>query len=287
MAPGRPTTQPVRQDRDPLRRLTRPQGVHKPEHSRRYPTTTGNPGWEEIGQVTSLVPIIHNRDAYKEGTIFSVAVHEHDRDQPNCPQSSCQSVTQVGIVNSKYRKFVVVRSYGSHCLTVPIFTHAGRGLSFKSNKHEYISIRDWDIFHRSAPAESHHGILWAEACHRLGESIRWYRMTDCTSIHITSPHSHKYGTEAQILGELRPESTRTLVELFDIGMVDPDGLEPDEPTGSQDSRQERSSWTPYDQERDRSDRYSSPADSDSSLDSNHYGYVHPDRRQHITSTPGA
>lgn len=60
--------------------------------------------------------MIHNHKAYDLGVIFSTAVHSVS--QNDDPDGADQSVTRLGIVNSKFRKFVVVARFGEHVIAV-------------------------------------------------------------------------------------------------------------------------------------------------------------------------
>jgi hypothetical protein len=63
----------------------------------------------------------HSPDEYQEGVIFSTATHEHDYDQGGNKLGNGngnQSVSRIGVVQSKYRKFIVVSKFGKHVVAL-------------------------------------------------------------------------------------------------------------------------------------------------------------------------
>jgi hypothetical protein len=86
-----------------------------------------------------------------EGTIFSAVFHEQDFNQSGVIQNNFQTVTALGTIYSKLRKYVVVAAFDDHCIAVPIGTSEGRGLQNKTLKEQYISIREYD--HRTSAAQ--------------------------------------------------------------------------------------------------------------------------------------
>ncbi|KAI1175632.1 hypothetical protein F4777DRAFT_319340 [Nemania sp. FL0916] len=152
--------------------------------------------------------------AYKAGTIFSAPFHSSGiRDERwvsvNDPH---QTATPFGVVVSKYRKMIVVKTFGEHCVCVPIFTFSGRGLAGKEKSIlEYVSIRD--VSDRdSEPAEGAYVQLLAAAdpgfCGRIVKGK--------SSVKLTQFCSHHYDAPATIEGELGNLSTVRLLNLVKV-----------------------------------------------------------------------
>lgn len=164
------------------------------------------------------------RDVYKIGTIFSVPHHSQasqdshllvDYDDPHV------SATAFGPVYSKYRRMIVVETYTTHCTCVPIYTHNGRGLAFKSAelRRECVSIRDATksaTGHR--PSETENGLLIAYrradvdlGSAAAGSAGNW--IDDRSSVHFCEVVSHRYTDRALIEGRLNYESMALLQKL--------------------------------------------------------------------------
>jgi hypothetical protein len=99
----------------------------------------------------------------------------------------------------------------------PIYTHEGRGLERKTEKGEYVSIREAASEASAAPAESEHETLWAEIypTFRAQRVSEWHKMSDKTSVHFTSPYSHKMDRKCTISGQLLPHSLSQLQTLYE------------------------------------------------------------------------
>jgi hypothetical protein len=104
---------------------------------------------------------------YAEGTIFSAVFHKRDFNQSGQIQNNFQTVTALGTIYSKLRKYVVVAAFEDHCIAVPIGTSEGRGLQYTSGKDQYVSIREYDYRASAAPGETDLGIIWAEASQEI------------------------------------------------------------------------------------------------------------------------
>jgi hypothetical protein len=105
---------------------------------------------ESISTLGAAEPILRKSDCkhpmtdYMPGTIFSAAIHislNYNNavagDDPNV------TVTPCGAVQSKFRRFIVVKQRGpGHLEATPIFTFGGHGLDFKRYHENYICIRD-------------------------------------------------------------------------------------------------------------------------------------------------
>lgn len=178
---------------------------------------TSTYGASNFGSLNNQSGIINEPAAYQEGTVFAAPFHQHDFNQPEVPQNKDQSMTGAGIVNTKIRKFVVVHRLPRSVIALPIYTHEGRGLEKKSEKNEFVSIREVDFKDSAAQAESDNGIIWADAFpsfKRSDQRSSWFLMSDKTSVLLTHPHPHYLYQKATICGQLLPESAARLDELY-------------------------------------------------------------------------
>ncbi|KAH8665868.1 hypothetical protein BGZ60DRAFT_529133 [Tricladium varicosporioides] len=167
---------------------------------------------------------VHRHEEYTVGVIFSVVIHEHDDDQNFKPHiKPDQSLCSKGVINTKYRKHIVVAVHADRVTAVPIYTYNGIGLKYKTNADEHISIRDTSCEGAEASAESKHGILWAETQSRLMskdvDKPSWHMMNSVTSVLLTAPYSHKTSRLSTISGKLLPESENRLLDLFRASML--------------------------------------------------------------------
>jgi hypothetical protein len=63
--------------------------------------------------------VLHHPEEYDEGVIFSTATHEHHYNQKTQQFGNPdQSMTRLGVVNSKFRKFVAVRRFANHVIAL-------------------------------------------------------------------------------------------------------------------------------------------------------------------------
>ncbi|KAL2063097.1 hypothetical protein VTL71DRAFT_6169 [Oculimacula yallundae] len=89
-------------------------------------------------------------EAFKLGHVIGTAIHTpfyiDEKTPAKLQQSDIIAQTKFGPIISKNRKFMVIARYPDHIVTLPIYTHNGRGLQDKSNKKDYIGIRDSEFF---------------------------------------------------------------------------------------------------------------------------------------------
>ncbi|KAI1490297.1 hypothetical protein F5X96DRAFT_679183 [Biscogniauxia mediterranea] len=146
---------------------------------------------------------VHPREAYAPGVIFSAPFHTASSqdemwvsvEDPNL------TATPFGTICSKYRKMVVLKTFGEHCSCAPIYTHNGLGLQGKQFPDEFVSIRDV-ADPRPEPAEGRHGRLLAEKYSTYtGTGIKGKSV-----VKLTETHSHRYDAPATIEGILEPKS---------------------------------------------------------------------------------
>ncbi|KAI2628179.1 hypothetical protein GGS21DRAFT_528115 [Xylaria nigripes] len=148
---------------------------------------------------------VHDAKSYRFGVIFSAPHHT-----PGSIEERWVSVmdphntaTPYGIVHSKYRKMVVLKAYGEHCICVPIYTHNGRGLEGKPFLQEWVSISDVADPNPAAP-EGPHVKLHAVA----NPDFRGLVVAGRSCIKLSEICSHRYDSPATMEGRL--DSDRTL-----------------------------------------------------------------------------
>lgn len=162
---------------------------------------------------------VHSWSKYPVGTIFSTVHHTHSRNQTfDESKNKDQSMTRMGLVNSKERKFVVIRKFPRHVWALLIGTQGGNGLNYvaNSNRWEYVSVREDINKAIAAPAESEHEILWTTTNHSFKaiEPSNFFQSNDVTSLRLTQPTSHDFKVKASISGKLLGESQERLKVLF-------------------------------------------------------------------------
>jgi hypothetical protein len=125
------------------------------------------------------------------------------------------------VVQSKFRKFIVVSKFGNHVVALPVYTNQHKGLTKTEYKHEWIAIREASERATAKGAENEHPVLWATLLdgYERGPGSQWNRMCDDTNIHFTSPYSHKMTHKCTISGKLEPDSVNALRALYRKAML--------------------------------------------------------------------
>ncbi|XXG95617.1 hypothetical protein Hte_001885 [Hypoxylon texense] len=150
-------------------------------------------------------------DAYRPGVVFSAPFHTSTTldeayvksDDPNLTASP------FGTICSKYRKLIVLNTYGEHCTVLPIYTHNGKGLDGKKFVAEFITIRDrYD--RKPAPEEGlYPGIYAVRNSTFTGKFIGGR-----SCVKLTETCSHRYDAMATMEGMLDEVSMERLIDLF-------------------------------------------------------------------------
>ncbi|KAL9127127.1 MAG: hypothetical protein Q9217_003935 [Psora testacea] len=156
---------------------------------------------------------VMTRQVCSVGMIIRAAVHEQDfNDAPAwaATEADTHSVaSKLGQIYSKVRWMIVVATFENHYLTVPLYTHNGKGLENKSEKarSEYVSIRD-DRHGGSFHNLSHHCELEVEM--NRGTTVLHRK----TIAHLTAPVTRKYDLLVEQQGNLEQGSKRLLIKLW-------------------------------------------------------------------------
>ncbi|KUJ20750.1 uncharacterized protein LY89DRAFT_779465 [Mollisia scopiformis] len=133
------------------------------------------------------------------GVIISFPQHApHWQNPPRGPLTNYDSISHQGHwVESKIRKFIVIERRTHHCIVLPMFTHGGRGLSGKQDRHrmEYIGVldaADWDRPDLASENAYHtpNGSIWATRAPAFARAARG-------SFHWISPAAYVQHTAPQ------------------------------------------------------------------------------------------
>ncbi len=152
------------------------------------------------------------KENFKAGMIIRALIHEPSYSGP----SGASSVTladryitesKFGIICSKYRKMIIIATYQDHYLALPIYTHNGRGLTFKSKPDEYVSVQDHRQSEPFTALSAHRPLL----TQFLNPGIDPYDPK--STVHITYSVSRNYKLPVVHEGYLAPEATDQLVKL--------------------------------------------------------------------------
>ena len=131
----------------------------------------------------------------------------------------------------KARKMIVVAQFSRHYIALPVFTHNGNGLLWKTNKDDYVSILD----HRLDPVaagfvpQSRHKPL--KTC-EMDTTVR--HISIMSFAQLSFPVSRHYDLKVVLEGRLDKQSTEHLINLYCGYAPKPRQLE-DTQVGSADS----------------------------------------------------
>ncbi|KAI4097804.1 MAG: hypothetical protein LQ344_000076 [Seirophora lacunosa] len=156
--------------------------------------------------------ILH-KSQFKPGMLIRGWLHEQDYSATSTGSNltvmdPCRSDTRFGTVCSKYRKMIVLALFEDHYLAIPMFTHNGNGLEFKTNTNEFISVHD-HRYKGEHVKQNGHKPLVTEVINR---GIDLYDLK-CTA-HVTYALSRRYDLEIVLEGALTKPSTNRLIELY-------------------------------------------------------------------------
>ncbi|KAI1123540.1 hypothetical protein F5Y10DRAFT_269959 [Nemania abortiva] len=155
---------------------------------------------------------VHPPESYRVGIIFSAPHHTAGSSDEGWVSISdpYQTATPFGIVYSKFRKMVVIKVFGEHCICVPIYSHNGRGLEGKEFIKEYVSIRDVSDPKPVVPEGLHMKLLAV-----ANPEFRGKVVSGKSNVKLTEFFSHRFTAPATMEGELDNKSCSTgrLLEL--------------------------------------------------------------------------
>ncbi|KAJ5047663.1 uncharacterized protein L3040_003483 [Drepanopeziza brunnea f. sp. 'multigermtubi'] len=181
------------------------------------------PAVPAVPAVSALPPIkvsihgdVHKRQDFKIGHIISFATHEplfKDTSRRGVEDTTRVTTTPYGKIYTKVRKHVVVARWENHIIALPIFTHQGQGLKFKTNKGEFIGIRDYEHY-PSEQTDASQKNVYAKplGMSRKRNDVRV--ITDDAYIQITRPTFFFCGSPCMFESKLVDEDGRRLFALY-------------------------------------------------------------------------
>lgn len=155
----------------------------------------------------------YHKSQFRPGMIIRGILHEQDYQATSTGSNITitdryRSDTKFGPICTKYRKMIVLTLFEDHYLAIPLFTHNGNGLAYKTKPDEFVSILD----HRAK------GDSTQQSCHKplVTESINnGIDLFDVKSTaHVTYAISRRYDLPIVFEGYLTRPSTNRLVELI-------------------------------------------------------------------------
>ncbi|TGJ86337.1 hypothetical protein E0Z10_g2403 [Xylaria hypoxylon] len=157
---------------------------------------------------------VHPIASYEIGVIFSAPHHTASTDDTRWVSITdpYNTATPFGIVHSKYRKMIIIKVFGEHCICVPIYSHNGRGLEGKEFITEYVSIRDAHDRHPQPPEGLHLRLLAVG-----NRDFRGRIVAGKSSVKLTEFCSHRYDAPATIEGKIEDEGSK--MRLLDLVKV--------------------------------------------------------------------
>lgn len=168
------------------------------------PLTPENPGLQPPRlkhRISDLKPgTIIRGQFYAEYTPSAYATPQKQSD--NCFE------TRWGNAYGEERHMIVINQFYEHYVALPVFTHRGTGTSKKRNPFEFVTLHD----HRHtkpAKLQSEHKPLFTS---NMDKGIYLFRRLSV--VHITQPMCKNYFHPVVREGELTPESTAALTELY-------------------------------------------------------------------------
>jgi len=125
--------------------------------------------------------VIYTNDRFRPGQVISFP--HHVLDQGLEPESDDLTITNNGFwVFTKIRKYIIIKLYFSHCITIPIFSFRGNGLENSPNRDEYIGVRDSARPNMRASESNHENIMFLK-------SPQWRDVPEI-NFHQMHPRSH-------------------------------------------------------------------------------------------------
>ncbi|KAI0453814.1 hypothetical protein F5B21DRAFT_477961 [Xylaria acuta] len=156
---------------------------------------------------------VHPPASYEIGVIFSAPFHTASSVDERWISvgDPYNTATPFGVVHSKYRKMVVVKVFGEHCICLPIYSHNGQGFEGKTYITEHVSIRDVHDRYPEPPEGIHLRLMAVRNRDFHGEIVRGK-----SSVKLTEFCSHRYDVPATIEGKLEVKDSDSTSRLLDL-----------------------------------------------------------------------
>ncbi len=153
--------------------------------------------------------VLDKRD-YKPGMIFLTYQHEAQVEGMEL-DSRFTTKSDFGSICSKMRPMIAVALFDKHCVTVPLFTHNGRGMDGKKQD-EFVSVRDMRL-RGDFQALSKHKPLQTEYMLHNANTIRPESVAQ-----LTYPVCVRYGSRIIPQGSLTRDSMTQLLMLYNSAL---------------------------------------------------------------------
>ncbi|KAH7175690.1 hypothetical protein EDB81DRAFT_939812 [Dactylonectria macrodidyma] len=153
-------------------------------------------------------------DELQPGTIISAPHHTQARSGNIPTNNRNMSFSDFGVVHSKYRKMIILETWGEHCICLPLYSYRGRGLEGRRDiAEEYISVRDdSETFWEWELSESKAGVLTAI---RDPTWPMWRTfITGRTVVKLTEKLVHSYTDSCSVEGHLNEADFRRLYRIY-------------------------------------------------------------------------
>ncbi|KAI4233214.1 MAG: hypothetical protein L6R40_007137 [Gallowayella cf. fulva] len=165
---------------------------------------------------------------YKLGMIIRAPLHEQDSANARRPGGGggCSSVatnsseatlaehykteSKFGTIFTKYRKMIVVALHQDHYVSIPLYTHNGRGLVNKRQPDEFVSVKDHRLGEDFVPLSRWEPLITES----IREGIDVFDRK--STAHLAYPVSRRYQLPVVYEGRLRKSSYGILVSLYNM-----------------------------------------------------------------------
>ncbi|KAH8729442.1 hypothetical protein BGZ61DRAFT_475062 [Ilyonectria robusta] len=152
------------------------------------------------------------RDELQPGTIISAPHHTQGRSDIVSAEDRNMMYSDFGAVHSKYRKMIILETWGEHCICLPLYTYRGKGLAGRRVfAAEYLSVRDDDLPYWD-PKESSAEPL--TAIRDKNWPIWSTFITGRTVVKLTEKIVHNYADKCSVEGHIARADFRRLYKTY-------------------------------------------------------------------------
>lgn len=151
-------------------------------------------------------------DELQPGTIISAPHHTQGRSDIVSAEDRNMMYSDFGAVHSKYRKMIILETWGEHCICLPLYTYRGKGLAGRRVfAAEYVSVRDDDLPYWD-PKESSAEPL--TAIRDKNWPIWNTFITGRTVVKLTEKIVHNYTDKCSVEGHIARADFRRLYKTY-------------------------------------------------------------------------
>ncbi|KAL8675120.1 MAG: hypothetical protein Q9168_000491 [Polycauliona sp. 1 TL-2023] len=197
-----------------------------PRHGQSNRSFIGDPEYDFYRQRREANQFVRiPAEDYKLGMIIRAPLHEQDSAPARRPgvgggssvATAASEATKAehyktesrqGTIFTKQRKMIVVALHTDHYITIPLYTHNGRGLVNKRQPEEFVSVKDHRYKEEFVKLSKHDPLVTEMV--RDGIDVFDAKST----AHLAYPVSRRYNLPVIHEGHLRSSSLRILVTLY-------------------------------------------------------------------------